>query len=73
MTNNQSQSSDSTSWIGFINSLEKKNKITTPIQWNHNRELIMIDDKKKSEIFMKEIFHYDCDVNTLSITHLIII
>lgn len=61
MRKSQLESSDSTSWNKFIVALEKENQII-PIQWNHNRELIMLDERKKSEILLKEICYYDCDV-----------
>lgn len=52
---------NSSSWINFIESMISKNKIKI-CEWNSHIQLIMKDDKKKREIFLKEIETHKCEV-----------
>lgn len=52
---------NSSSWENFLKSMIDKNKI--PIcEWNSHIKLIMKDDKKKREIYLKEIENHNCEV-----------
>lgn len=48
-------------WENFVNKMkdEMNKKI---VGWNRHRELIMRDERKKRQVFLKEISKHNCDV-----------
>lgn len=48
-------------WTDYLQHLEDKNNINI-CEWNMHRKLIMKDDRKKRQTFIKEIKKYNCEV-----------
>ena len=50
-----------TLWDKFVNYL-KSSSPNTICEWNHHRELILRDDRSEKNMFLREIAHYNCNV-----------
>ena len=46
---------NSETWTKYVNSLEEAAYSEIGASWNKHRQLIMIDDRKKKQILLKEI------------------
>ena len=58
---------NSETWTKYVNSLEEAAYSEIGASWNKHRQLIMIDDRKKKQILLKEIKKNNCNVYILFI------
>ena len=58
---------NSETWTKYVNSLEEAAYSEIGASWNKHRQLIMIDDRKKKQILLKEITKNNCNVYNLFI------
>ena len=58
---------NSETWTKYVNSLEEAAYSEIGASWNKHRQLIMIDDRKKKQILLKEIKKNNCNVYNLFI------
>ena len=58
---------NSETWKKYVNSLEEAAYSEIGASWNKHRQLIMIDDRKKKQILLKEIKKNNCNVYILFI------
>ena len=57
----------SETWKKYVKSLEEAAHSEIGASWNKHRQLIMIDDRKKKQILLKEIKKNNCNVYILFI------